>query len=445
MKDLKLQGLSARVVAWHNRHPLARRITAAQVHSVGYVVLPYWGQDPGAAAAPAASAPPEAAVSTDPHGGATLRERAMARAQGAADAPGVVVAAAAPSAAPAPAASRALPATRGRLTPAFTEDFIAPLAPALVGRWAADHGMALVSARTDAPVRQVAPGSPLDVTRLQPLWVLTAQLEVGRARTRVLVGAGDDGQPPAVLGRRLWSPARCAVLAAVPVLLVVLVLLVVARVGLRGSAPLPEQTLPPLAAAGAAASAADVPPAAASAPSAVESAAADGAKPARPVDVEPTLGRVDLPPIGPRADERRRAADQARQPGAPGSATAPGAPGSAAAPGAPGSAAAPASEPAPKPAPAASTPPTPLASTGPAFAVSTRVLRTRTEGEQVAAAMRALLVTPATPGTPPMRVEVMPVGEDWRVVGWPYADRALAEKARALLAARGMKVQVIDF
>ena len=48
--------------------------------------------------------------------------------------------------------------------------------------------------------------------------------------------------------------------------------------------------------------------------------------------------------------------------------------------------------------------------------------------------MRALLVTTD-----------MPAGEDWRVVGWPYADRAQAEKARALLAARGMKVDVIDF
>ena len=56
--------------------------------------------------------------------------------------------------------------------------------------------------------------------------------------------------------------------------------------------------------------------------------------------------------------------------------------------------------------------------------------------------MRALLVTP---GTPQMHVDVMPAGEDWRVVGWPYTDRALAEKARALLATRGMKVQVIDF
>ena len=86
--------------------------------------------------------------------------------------------------------------------------------------------------------------------------------------------------------------------------------------------------------------------------------------------------------------------------------------------------------------------PPPTASTGPAFALSTRVLRTRAESEQVTAAMRALLVTP---GTPQMHVDVMPAGEDWRVVGWPYTDRALAEKARAMLATRGMKVQVIDF
>jgi hypothetical protein len=31
----------ARVVAWHNRHPLAVRITPEQVHSVGVVSLPY--------------------------------------------------------------------------------------------------------------------------------------------------------------------------------------------------------------------------------------------------------------------------------------------------------------------------------------------------------------------------------------------------------------------
>ncbi len=56
--------------------------------------------------------------------------------------------------------------------------------------------------------------------------------------------------------------------------------------------------------------------------------------------------------------------------------------------------------------------------------------------------MRALLVTA---DMPQMQVEVMPAGEDWRVVGWPYADRVQAEKARALLAGRGMRVEVIDF
>jgi hypothetical protein len=78
----------------------------------------------------------------------------------------------------------------------------------------------------------------------------------------------------------------------------------------------------------------------------------------------------------------------------------------------------------------------------PSFAVATRLLRTRSESEQVAAAIRELLSK--QPG-PPVRVEVLAAGDDWRVVGWPYTDRALAEKARALLAARGMKVQVIDF
>jgi hypothetical protein len=39
----------------------------------------------------------------------------------------------------------------------------------------------------------------------------------------------------------------------------------------------------------------------------------------------------------------------------------------------------------------------------------------------------------------------MPAGSDWRVVSWPYADKASADKARALLAARGMQVEIIEF
>ncbi|MBC7941498.1 MAG: hypothetical protein H7Z19_17390 [Chitinophagaceae bacterium] len=40
MDKLRPDSVAARVAAWHNRHPLARRVTPAQVQSIGYVSLP---------------------------------------------------------------------------------------------------------------------------------------------------------------------------------------------------------------------------------------------------------------------------------------------------------------------------------------------------------------------------------------------------------------------
>jgi hypothetical protein len=77
---------------------------------------------------------------------------------------------------------------------------------------------------------------------------------------------------------------------------------------------------------------------------------------------------------------------------------------------------------------------------GQAFAVATRVMRTRAESEQVRAAMRSLLA--AVPG---LQVDLVPAGDDWRVVALPFTQRTEAEKARQLLAKRGMSVQLIDF
>ena len=59
MDELRLQAVAARVVAWHNRHPLARRITAAQVRHVGLVLLPFAapGDAPALSVTPPASAP----------------------------------------------------------------------------------------------------------------------------------------------------------------------------------------------------------------------------------------------------------------------------------------------------------------------------------------------------------------------------------------------------
>lgn len=388
MKDLSLHALSAHVVAWHNRHPLARRITAAQVQSVGYVVLPFVAEPATSGSAPVVVQPP-AAAAVDTPGGTSLRERAMARAQGGEAPPGLTPAAA-PPVPPSPVAQPPSTPSEAALTPAFSEDFIAPLRPSQVARWAAVHGVALAVPRTDAPVRQVMAQGAVDAARLRPLWVLTAQVETGTtgtgARTRVLVGAGDT---PSVLGRRLWSRPRIAGL------LLLVVALLGAAVFLRFAGPPPADTQ----------SAAPQTSASAPVPAALPASASQAA---RPADVEPALGRVTLPAIGPRADESHKATEQPVEP----SASAPAAAATAA------------------------------ATAGPAFAISTRLLRTRTESEQVAAAMRALLVGAATPK---MQVEVMPVGDDWRVVGWPYADRALAEKARALLAGRGLKVEVIDF
>lgn len=52
-----------RVVAWHNRHPLARRITAAQVRHVGLVLLPFAAPGDGPALSMAPPATADAAAS----------------------------------------------------------------------------------------------------------------------------------------------------------------------------------------------------------------------------------------------------------------------------------------------------------------------------------------------------------------------------------------------
>ncbi len=69
MKAPRLSEVTARVVAWHNRHPLARRIDPTQVHSIGEVRLPFASASPlGAAVAGAAGTPAPAAPAAAQHG-----------------------------------------------------------------------------------------------------------------------------------------------------------------------------------------------------------------------------------------------------------------------------------------------------------------------------------------------------------------------------------------
>jgi hypothetical protein len=457
MEPLRLQAVAARVVAWHNHHPLARPITAAHVSSIGYVALPF-----RSAVAPA-SAPGSAQAAPDE--GGSLRERAMARSrqgEGEGDPP---------TAAPSQPAA-------GDLLAAFSENFIAPLLPREVALWAARHGRTLAQAPTHAPLRQVledaaaVTSAPHDVT----LYVLTAAIEVGPRRTRVLVGGGND---PQILGRRLWDWPRLGGLSVAALLLV--------AVGAAGYGLLSGRwskadtpAVPPLAAsapehgpfaaeppasAGQPAAELQVPPVTEVAvversaepaplpqpmpvpepppeapqrprgplppdkpvpiqaepslptlPPASAPAALPPVAPTRPPEVAPRQGRIPMPALAQLIPEAAKAEARAARRARNGDASA-----------------------------APTTPVTPAAASPPhepAWAISTRPLRTRTEAEQVMAAMDGLL---RPLGTPDVRTEILPEGDDWRVVGWPYTERREAERALAVLVARGMRVQVIGF
>lgn len=246
------EAVAARVVAWHNRHPLARRITAAQVHSIGVVALPVAGpvgraspaavspraapiepgfDDPSPTAMPSpasdgdgrAAAPPDAAASppasdatpppaTPSDAAAAPADSAMTRAR--------AVAAALwqrlsrlPRGWPARAAAW-WPARRPQAGPgaaAFSEDFAPPLAPARIARFATLHASALEGLPADWPRRDVAQDPVLVTgTPVQTLGLITAAVDAsdgaGPRRLRLMLAPGDGR----VLGTRAWSRPRVA-------------------------------------------------------------------------------------------------------------------------------------------------------------------------------------------------------------------------------------------
>lgn len=449
MEDLRpdsLQTVAARVVAWHNRHPLARRITAEQVQSVGYVGLPYL---PPAAKEAAADAPKPATGKAEAPAGASLRERAQARAKQAAG-----------EAAEAPA--KASGAQRS-LKAAFTEDFIAPLSPRRVARWAARHGVPLDQPPRGAPLRLVEPDAAwaAKARELQTLYVLTAMVESRGKRVRMLLSPSAD---TAVLGKHLWSPPRLAAgavaalggLASIGLALALLwqkpptpapmaagrTRLVTEESKVRveppaGAASLPS-IKPPSMRAAALADAGLADPAA---PASTAASAATTLRTIPPVDVQPSLGRINLPSLGlPRGDEAVVAARERRlsQQGSAAPAALPTP--TAVPPVATGQPSPPSTATAASAAPVATAPLAPAPP--PSFALSTRRLRTWAESEQTMTAIKSLL---ASAGHNSVQVEVVPAGEDWRVVGWPFGQRAQAEKARTLLASRGIRLEIVDF
>ena len=503
LNNLRLSAVADRVVAWHNRHPLARRISVAQVHAIGYVALPFTAQAPPPAASSSPSAAQAAAQAIaiaaatplpvladvalaaatetqNPSEGSRLRERALARARGqGAD----------PQAANAAHAADNAAALLDTVAPAalkrnFSEPFIDTLTARQVARFALKHGRVLARAPLDGPVREVRAdggmherGKPDRRQRVPAqVYLLTAVIETDTRKSRVLLGSG-SGSSRAVLGQRIHSSPRAAALAvlgaglvgtplwlmqphrAVVETLPAAVPAVVPAI-VAGSAAAPTLANPiqaTLATQAAAASNAGL-ASAGIAPSApmpmsevamavpmIEPPAAPAPEPDNPtrrrvVSIVPLLseGQKVL------AREQRQALMDAAAGAAASAAPAPAravtqaARPAAAVPAAPVPATAVRLTPAPTPAP----PVTATAPTGPVFAISTRALRTRAEADQVRVAMQALLQTLGHAG---VQVDVLPQGDDWRVVALPFPQRADAEKGRALLASRGMRVAVLDF
>ena len=554
-----------RVVAWHNRHPLARRIYPTQVHSIGEVLLPFASSmaapaaglsalglptvgdllDPPQAAAlagfdadagadthadtdadkPTPEAPTErrdaespalADTSAPDPSDAGASPFALAEADLAAftaeaaqptpaepgpqdpaphadlslpldppDAPNPAAQPAAKPESPAAAAqaqpstsafvaalaalaarSASLPASppvaavgrllqrllarlpgRGpalpRLQAVFSRDFIWPLSPRRVARWARRHGQLQPLAPPDWPRRVVEADSAMLAAARQKglgqsvaLHLLTAAVGVGDRRLRLLMAA--DGH---IIGPRAYSPPRLAAAGT----LLALALLGAGWTWLR---PPADNAATALAAAGAASSASAVasaasasasaasavlvgasavepaasatvldPAPAATAPAATPTPAAQAAAPSPAgVGAPAPLGRI-RPTLSDEDKQAARAQTAALRSGNP-TVTAP-------------------------TLPTAPTGSTAAAAPAKVYALVSPPNPQRESANNVLAAMRRASgrLTPPVPEY----TELMQDQGHWRAAWWPFVSLADAERARVMLASKGIKVEVVEF
>ncbi len=174
------------LVNWHNKHPLARRIGIADVHTVGAVALPFMAQALPKEPSLEGGAPAEAAP-TPPKRRWPWQRRAAASGP----------------------------------RPAWVDDFIPGLKRSAVAAMALDHGF--TTGPDELPLRRVdiderALGGEANQAGAWPmeLVLLSAAFDAGPARRRVLVGRRDR-----VLGRRAMDPARLGVAGSIGALVLI--------------------------------------------------------------------------------------------------------------------------------------------------------------------------------------------------------------------------------
>lgn len=405
-----MERLAEQIVDWHNRHPLARRIAVGDVHTVGVVALPFVRASAEAGGVVEPVLTDVVSAFDELHGSPPLSRWAAWR-QRLTHLPDLL---------------KRRPRTQWR---AFSEKFLPGLSPAQVERFALDHGFAEAPATPESqPWRVIVIDEALASSHGGwpfELYLMTAGIDVGSARTRVLAGRGI---PSEIIGRRLWDPIRLGAAAAVLALLLAVAawMLWPKRAAEPVVAPPPAASAASAAALPAPASAVFSPASAVVAASAPEAPASEAASDAPPPDIRPRLVErsdgIKRPPIL-RSDKPAEAASAAR----------------------------PDDKPAEKTAAAASKP-------EPADPRLTRLAQSpdkivvalvgppgsKAEAEALLAKMKAGLVgVHSDPNA--LQADVIQTPEGWRATVWPFPSREQAQLINATLVARGLKTKAVNF
>lgn len=471
-----MERTAEQVVAWHNRHPLAKRITIYDVHTMGVVALPFMRSG----RAQAAAEPIEPMLTEEVSPESLLGqegEQAVAANPHAAHLDALADQEAPPRPGPRELLARLLARAMfwrrapdaSRLWPAFSERFVPGLSPGRVAAFAQRHGWQSRPGDGTWPQRVIA----LDDERAAAgskggeqggwpceLFVLSAAIDVGNSRTRVLIGRG---RHPAIAGRRCLAPLRVGIAAAV----LLAIAGTAAALWWPRSADGPAPAATPASAAAAAASApvsaqlpASTPSPTAPAASEPMQAASAAAEAASALPAEASAPAEPVPDIRPRLVPEVRT----NRPGF----VAPPLHGASAAPAAsaPAAASAAAADPASAPAaavPSDRTPPRPgraAPTDGPKLAID-RAIASGLKGETVVALvgppsadkaaaeallerMRAALAPMQPPGSP-LQAQVFQTHEGWRAAVWPFASREEAQLLNATLVARGFRTKAVNF
>ena len=422
-----MERLAEQIVDWHNRHPLARRIGVADVHTIGVIALPFVraSAQSGGFVEPVLT---DVVSAFDELAGSPPVSRWAVGSQRFKSLPGLL---------------QKLLSRRPRMQwRAFSEKFLPGLSPAQIERFALAYGYAEPPATPDSrPWRVIVIDEKLASAHAGwpfELYLMSAGVDVGSARTRVLSGRGIPSQ---IIGRRLWDPLRCGATAAVLALLVAgAAWLLQPRhaaepaappaVEPAASAPASAPAEPSAAPASVSASAPDAvaasaPESAASAPEAAASEAGEAPVPdIRPRLVERADGKV-LPPLhGGKAPEKMpdKTPEKAAE----------------------------------KPADKATEKPTTKAE--PADPRLTRMAESpgksavalvgppgsKAEAEALLKKMQdGLKGVHSNPEA--LQSDVIQTPEGWRATVWPFASREQAQLINATLVARGLKTKAVNF